>query len=334
MNLKWTKKKLTLVIIPDVNRSVVSLSIPTIFAYAAAAGLVALILVFFTTTYLHMHSISSAAVLKDKLAVVDSEWQQTVSGKEQAIQQLQNEVIQLSKQADQMKTKVAEMKKLESDIKSITGIGPVAQGTKKAEPNTDASALPAYGKGGPVIPATQGEILKFGDQTQADMTVLGQEIETLLSNFTETKQKVEEKQFLLRGTPTIWPTTSKLITSSYGYRTDPFTRSASFHDGIDIGAAENEPIYAAADGKVTSTGFDHARGNNIVIEHSGGLRSIYMHLNKITVSEGNSVTKGQTIGLLGSTGRSTGPHLHYQLERNGATIDPEPYLQTARKDDK
>jgi murein DD-endopeptidase MepM/ murein hydrolase activator NlpD len=265
MNLKWTKKKLTLVVIP-----------------------VGLILVSSTMFYLHIHTRSADSELKNQLAAADSEWRQTISSKEQAIQQLQTEVIQRSKQ----------------------------------------------GEGGQMIPVTQEEILKLGNQTAADMNLLDQEIDELHSTLKQTKQKVEEKQSLLRSTPTIWPTTSQQITSSYGYRRDPFTHAPSFHDGIDIGAAENEPVYAAADGKVTATGYDHARGNNIVINHGNGLSTWYMHLNKIVVTEGDSVTKGQSIGLLGSTGRSTGPHLHYQILKNGETLDPKPFLQTTRKDDK
>ena len=86
-------------------------------------------------------------------------------------------------------------------------------------------------------------------------------------------------------------------------------------------------------GKVVSTGKDIYHGNNIVIEHSKGLRTWYMHLNKILVNKGDSVEKGSSIGLVGSTGRSTGPHLHYEVLKNGESIDPKPYLKAIRKDE-
>lgn len=333
MKLKWTQKKLTLVVIPDVNRSVVRLHIPNFLAYGAAAVLATLILVSLTMSYLHIHSLSTTYALKSRLAAADQEWHQTITNKDQSILQLQNEVIQLSQQADQMKTKVSEMKKLESDLKNIANINPLPQGTKKIETPADSSSLPIQGEGGSMIPVTQEEILKLGNQTESEMTALSREIEELRTNFTTTKKIVEEKQNLQRSTPTIWPTTSQVVTSSYGYRRDPLTHTPSFHDGIDIGASENEPVFAAADGKVITSGFDNARGNNIVIQHANGLRSWYMHLNKIIIIEGDSVTKGQTIGLVGSTGRSTGPHLHYELVKDGETIDPKPFLQTTRKDD-
>jgi murein DD-endopeptidase MepM/ murein hydrolase activator NlpD len=334
MNLKWTKKKLTLVVIPDVNRSVVRLRIPNMIVYAAALILMALILVTLTMYVLHTHSLSITSKLKNQLAVASSQLTDTVSTKDQAIQQLQNEVIQLSQQADLMKTKVDEMKKLESDLKTITGVGSADKSSKDIAAPADPSKLPIQGEGGSLIPVTQEEILKLGDHTEAAMSALSQEMDGIRSNFTVTKQQAQEKQNLLRVTPTIWPTTSKIITSGFGYRRDPLTRTPSFHAGIDIGASENEPVYAAADGKVITTGQDIFHGNNIVIDHSSGLHTWYMHLNKIMVNEGDTVSKGQTIGLVGSTGRSTGPHLHYEVQKNGTSIDPTPYLQTTRKDDR
>lgn len=145
-------------------------------------------------------------------------------------------------------------------------------------------------------------------------------VELLRLNFEKSKQQLQ------RLTPSIWPTTSKVVTSPFGYRKDPFTFSPSFHAGMDISAPENDPVYASADGTVVSTGSDKARGNNIVIEHSRGLRTWYMHLNKVLVHDGDTVQKGDTIGLLGSTGRSTGPHLHYEVIDNGVSVDPRLFL--------
>jgi murein DD-endopeptidase MepM/ murein hydrolase activator NlpD len=333
MNLKWNKKKLTLVIIPDANRSVVRLRIPHIYAYAVATILMVLILAAITTYFLHLHAVIASSELKSQLASATSQLNETVSTKNQAIEQLQNKVIQLSQQADQMNTKVDEMKKLESDLQKITQIDPTATKDKEVTKPEDPSTLPVHGEGGAMLPVSQDEILKLGDQTESAMNNLSQEIDVLRSNFSVTKQKVEEKQNMLRNTPTLWPTTSKVITSGFGYRTDPLTHAPSYHPGVDIGASENSPVYASADGKVIRTGSDIFHGNNIVIEHANSLHTWYMHLNKILVNQGDSVIKGQNIGLVGSTGRSTGPHLHYEIQKNGTSIDPKPYLQTTRKDD-
>jgi murein DD-endopeptidase MepM/ murein hydrolase activator NlpD len=335
MNLKWTPKQLTLVIIPDANRSVIRLRVPHLCAYTAAAVFLGLLLVTLMISGLHAHTRLTAFELKNQLAGATSQLQQTEATKNQTIQQLQNEVIQLSQQADQIKSKVEEMKKIEKDLKTVTEISLNSADSKKvSEPPSSTSSLPILGEGGSIIPVTQEEILKLGDQTQAAMVSLNQEMDKLHGSLTVTKQKVAEKQTLLRVTPSLWPTESQVVTSSFGYRRDPITLTPSFHSGIDIGAGENEPAYATADGKVISTGTDPARGNHIIIGHANDLRTLYMHLNKILVNEGDPVGKGQTIGLVGSTGRSTGPHLHYQVLKNGVSVDPKPYLQTTRKEER
>ncbi|SDN36918.1 Murein DD-endopeptidase MepM and murein hydrolase activator NlpD, contain LysM domain [Paenibacillus sp. yr247] len=341
MKLKWKPKKLTLVIIPDANQSVVRFRIPHLFAYIAAACLTMLLLISMITYVMHSHTLKQASELQTKLSGANQQWSATLTSKDKTIEQLQNEVIQLSQQADQMKTQVEEMKKLENDLKSIAGIDAKPAATEVASTQSGAKSEPAEkqttdassGIGGSPNPASQEAIMKLGEQTLASFTALHSEVKELQTSFTETKQKVADKQNLLRITPTLFPTTTKVITSTFGYRTDPFTHRPSFHSGIDFGARENDPVFATADGKVVSIGTDIFHGNNIVIEHSKGLRTWYMHLNKILVNKGDSVEKGSTIGLVGSTGRSTGPHLHYEVLKNGESTDPKPYLNTNRKDE-
>jgi murein DD-endopeptidase MepM/ murein hydrolase activator NlpD len=341
MNLKWKPKKLTLVIIPDANQSVVRFRIPHLFAYIAAACFSMLLLISIIIYVTHSHTLKEANDLQDKLSGANQQWSATLTSKDKAIEQLQNEVIQLSQQAEQMKTQVEEMKKFENDLKSIAGIDASSVGKavadtsmgSKDEPTDGTATEKVSGIGGSPNPASQEDIIKLGEQTLASFTALHSEVKELQTSLTETKQKVADKQQLLRVTPTLFPTSIKVITSTFGYRTDPFTHRPSFHSGIDFGARENDAVYATAAGKVVSTGSDMFHGNNIVIEHSKGLRTWYMHLNKILVNKGDSVDKGTTIGLVGSTGRSTGPHLHYEVLKNGESIDPKPYLKANRKDE-
>lgn len=343
MKLNWKPKKLTLVIIPDANQSVVRFRIPHLFAYIAAASFSVLLLISIITYVMHANTLKKASALQTKLTGANQQWSAALNSKDKAIEQLQNEVIQLSQQAEQMKTQVEEMKKFENDLKSIAGIDANTTGTavasrssskqdKPVEADGKLSALDS-GIGGSPNPASQEDIIKLGEQTLASFTALNSEVKELQTSLTATKQKVADKQQLLRITPTLWPTTTKVVTSMFGYRTDPFTHRPSFHSGIDFGARENDPVYATAAGKVVSTGKDMFHGNNIIIEHSKGLRTWYMHLNKILVNKGDSVEKGSSIGLVGSTGRSTGPHLHYEVIKNGESIDPRPYLKAIRKDE-
>nr|WP_243457086.1 M23 family metallopeptidase [Parasphingorhabdus cellanae] len=111
-------------------------------------------------------------------------------------------------------------------------------------------------------------------------------------------------------------------TSNYGMRRHPILRYKRMHSGIDFGGGYGAPIYAVTDGKVTYAGRKGGYGKFVKIKHSGGLASGYAHMSRIAVSNGRSVRKGQIIGYIGSTGLSTGPHLHYELYRNGRTINP------------
>jgi murein DD-endopeptidase MepM/ murein hydrolase activator NlpD len=117
------------------------------------------------------------------------------------------------------------------------------------------------------------------------------------------------------------------ITSGYGYRTDPVTGGTGFHSGLDFGAPCGTPIKAAGTGNVISAGFNSGGyGNMTLINHGGGLSTLYGHQSSISVSAGQSVTQGQVIGYVGSTGKSTGCHLHFEVRVNGNPVDPTGYL--------
>ncbi|SHM57581.1 Peptidase family M23 [Caldanaerovirga acetigignens] len=120
-----------------------------------------------------------------------------------------------------------------------------------------------------------------------------------------------------------WPVpSSKNITSDYGWRIHPVYKSRRFHTGIDIGAPMGTNVVAADDGEVIYTGYYGGYGNTIIIDHGGGISTLYAHLSKILVSEGQSVKRGERIGLVGSTGISTGPHLHFEVRKEGQHVSP------------
>ncbi|MCL2293666.1 MAG: M23 family metallopeptidase [Spirochaetes bacterium] len=119
----------------------------------------------------------------------------------------------------------------------------------------------------------------------------------------------------------IFPTQGRL-TSPFGFRNDPFTGRRSMHNGIDIANSIGTPVRAAADGKIAMTGNSSVYGRFIIIQHPGRYQSLYAHLDRIRVREGERVTQGQLIGDMGNTGRSTGPHLHFAIYRNQRPIDP------------
>jgi murein DD-endopeptidase MepM/ murein hydrolase activator NlpD len=117
-----------------------------------------------------------------------------------------------------------------------------------------------------------------------------------------------------------------VITSNFGWRSDPFTGLKAYHNGIDMAAAKGTPIVAAYTGIVGEAGYNSSMGNYIYLEHGDGLRTIYLHASKLYVKKDDVVIKGETIGAVGSTGRSTGPHLHFSVRLNGEYVSPWNYL--------
>jgi murein DD-endopeptidase MepM/ murein hydrolase activator NlpD len=126
--------------------------------------------------------------------------------------------------------------------------------------------------------------------------------------------------------PNLWPVNGKLE-SGVGGRRNPFTgHGYEYHEGQDIDAQYGTPVDVAASGRVTVAGWQRGYGNVVYVDHGNGLSTRYGHLSVINVSVGQIVTRGQIIGLVGSTGRSTGPHLHYEVRINNQPVDPRQYL--------
>lgn len=138
-------------------------------------------------------------------------------------------------------------------------------------------------------------------------------------------QAAEHRSTRWAATPSIWPVKG-WVTSGFGPRVSPFTEKPAWHDGLDIGAAPNSPIQAPAQGRVTATGFDPKLGNIVRLDHGFGIETLYGHLAKSLVKEGQRVNRGDVIALVGSSGLSTGPHLHYMVKVNGQALDPTKYI--------
>ena len=132
---------------------------------------------------------------------------------------------------------------------------------------------------------------------------------------------VERRQALALATPSIWPVTGWL-SSAYGTRRDPFTGGSDFHPGLDISSPQGEPVLAPADGVVSSASFSGNYGNLIVLDHGFGIITRYGHLSRYAVMNGQQVRRGDVIGFVGTTGRSTSPHLHYEILVNGQQTNP------------
>jgi murein DD-endopeptidase MepM/ murein hydrolase activator NlpD len=129
--------------------------------------------------------------------------------------------------------------------------------------------------------------------------------------------------------PQGWPAHG-WVSSGYGYRTDPFTGSRAFHDGVDIAAPEGTPIHAMAAGVVSFAGHKPGYGLVVEINHGNGYKTRYAHASKLIAKVGERVAKGDTVAMVGSTGRSTGSHLHVEVLKNNEAVNPRKYLVSAR----
>ena len=132
---------------------------------------------------------------------------------------------------------------------------------------------------------------------------------------------VERRRSLADATPSIWPVAGWL-TSAFGNRRDPFTGGSDFHPGLDISASRGEQVLAPAIGTVSTAGWNGSYGNMVAIDHGYGIVTKYGHLSRFAVMHGQQVNRGDVIGFVGSTGRSTSPHLHYEIWVNGKLTNP------------
>jgi murein DD-endopeptidase MepM/ murein hydrolase activator NlpD len=156
------------------------------------------------------------------------------------------------------------------------------------------------------------------DNLDTEIAVQSQEKEQLFTF-------LEERKSMFASTPSIWPTKG-LITSEFAYRISPFTNEKEFHEGLDISARTGTVIIAPADGVVTEIGKTYGFGNLMTVSHGYGLKTMYGHLSSALVKKGQAVKRGDKIALVGSSGRTTGPHLHYEVLLNGVPVNPRNYL--------
>jgi murein DD-endopeptidase MepM/ murein hydrolase activator NlpD len=177
-----------------------------------------------------------------------------------------------------------------------------------------AAGLTRTGLGGPFVPATDGAA--GADPKFAELFV----------NW----QRVEQLEDAMASLPSYVPARSYTVTSSYGFRYDPFHGRGAQHAGLDMAGAHGEPIYAAATGRVVRAERYGAYGNTVDIDHGRGILTRYAHLSAINVSVGDRVEMGEHIAAMGSTGRSTGTHLHYEVRIDGQPVNPRPFIESSR----
>lgn len=145
----------------------------------------------------------------------------------------------------------------------------------------------------------------------------------------EIETQFQRRSTIASSTPTVAPVRG-LMNSGFGSRTDPFTGEGAFHPGVDISTRRHEPVLATAEGVVGKSGWSGDYGKAVELTHATGYTTIYGHLDVILVQDGQHVRRGERVGLVGSTGRATGPHLHYEVRKNDRVLNPLEYILDAR----
>ncbi len=163
------------------------------------------------------------------------------------------------------------------------------------------------------------------DNLPMELDRLSHEMNSRTRSFQELIDQLEAKRSVLASTPTIWPVKGWL-TAGFGYRRSPFTGLRQMHEGVDISNSVGTPIIAPADGMVSYAGPLGGFGNVISIDHGHNISTFYAHLQQHKVSQGQRIKRGDLIALVGTTGRATGPHLHYEIQVNGSPVNPSKYV--------
>lgn len=202
-------------------------------------------------------------------------------------------------------------------------VTPAAPGSA-SEPDT--SATDSEGEGGPSLPPRRCTDVMPQPASHADAAHTRQQLDCIAATLSALEQQTADHAIAYAAFPGRMPADGARFGSPFGNRTDPFTHRLSFHPGLDLVAKTGTPILAAAGGRVILAGEKTGYGNAVEIDHGNGLVTRYGHASRIVVHVGDLVLPRQYVADVGSTGRSTGPHLHFEVLVNGAPVDPAAYL--------
>lgn len=232
---------------------------------------------------------------------------------------LRKDYLQLQAVTQQKEVQVASLGSLASEVSALYGL----RQNHPANPAAGAAAN-TTDSGGSFDTTTYAE--SFDELSSLRTTALSGELTQAYALGINPMTSGGNWEKLLNA-PTLWPVMGR-ITSSFGERSDPINgEEGSFHPGIDIAAAFGTPVRAPADGVVLKASFGNGYGREIVIDHGNGIETVYGHLSGFAVTDGERVRRGQIIGYLGDSGRSTGPHLHYEVRIHDAPVNPHKYLR-------
>ena len=304
------KENVTLMIFPSSSGSPKKISFPKHFVRFGLIVLLVLLVGFVG---------SSVYFTKKYISLVDDRAEVTELRRQSKIHKIQ--VDKLGKQVKEFSTEMSRLERFANKLRVITDIG-----------DSPVPGEKDWGVGGPYGLSSQSfatslerEAIVMVDRLAGSLGELDQQAKLQAVSFQQLDEFFKNQKSLLSSTPSIWPTRG-WVTSGFGMRKSPFTGLKEKHHGWDIGARMGAPIRASADGTVVVVGRKSGYGKMLEIDHGYGIVTRYGHNSKNLAKVGDRVKRGDLIALIGSTGRSTGPHLHYEVILNGVSVNPKNYI--------
>ncbi|MCU7551085.1 peptidoglycan DD-metalloendopeptidase family protein [Chitinophagaceae bacterium LB-8] len=232
-------------------------------------------------------------------------------------ERLKNRYRDLREEVGDLQQKMSELEKRDNNVyRSIFEAAPI--------PDSARAKAIEFQKEVALVESMEDDELV--SSINASIKNLTNRLEAQKKSYATIEKLIANKEQLLAATPAIQPVRDQdlnHVASGFGYRIDPIYKTVKMHAGLDFAAPQGTPIYATADGVVQLAGFsDGGYGNHVVINHSYGYETLYGHMVRVKARRGQRVKRGEVVGYVGSTGKSTGPHLHYEVHKNGQKLDP------------
>jgi murein DD-endopeptidase MepM/ murein hydrolase activator NlpD len=300
-------KTFTLIVVPDHNSQVKRYRINTRFIWQFGVGLVVLTALA-TAATVHYFMVArdaaeNASLRKENLALV-------------------TQLKSIRERIDHIGSTLDRVERFDQKLRAITLLSDpqrnLAMGPTESEPGTS------------VPPSNDNQFVKL--TTLESPKALSGRLDKLSAEATRQEQSLQELQAyfqdqksLLASTPSTWPVRG-WVTSDFGQRIDPYTAERVMHAGLDIAGPHGKEVLSPSDGTVVFAGLEGGYGNVLVIDHGYGIKTRYGHLSSIKVKPGDKVKRGEIVALMGNTGRSTGPHLHYEVRVNGLPQNPRKFI--------
>lgn len=262
-----------------------------------------------------------SAIFVSGLIIVSIAFQYVQSPKERIISSqfsvMREHYDELNTELEKLKSQMGDLEKRDNQVyRSIFEASPIPDSAREKTLASEAEQK---------LVESMGDDDLAGSIAQS-MSTLANRMNYEKKSYDDIDKMIAGKQLLLAATPAIQPVSNKDLTrvaSGYGYRIDPIYKTTKFHAGLDFTAPQGTPIYATANGTVAVAGFtEGGYGNHVVINHGYGYETLYGHMFKVKAHVGQVVKRGEVIGYVGSTGKSTGPHCHYEVHKNGVPVDP------------